>query len=160
MRRRLKNVVIISDHWSHMCWNRCLLLWSSILLCNTRFILLVDGNNIFDWNILPIGIVLILIKHWWNYFKNHLRKLNTSFFSMFQSKSLHGFFSRFSQELIYHTTAAILLLIASVYLLVKIQDYKHTSLYDNYIIVAVLGLINTLLYVVSAVLARRTYRGI
>lgn len=79
VRRRLTNFVIISDSWSHMCWNRCLSLWSSILLCNTRFILLVDGNNIFDWNILPIGIVLILIKHWWHHFKNHLRKLNTSF---------------------------------------------------------------------------------
>jgi len=76
------------------------------------------------------------------------------------SLSTGGIISKTIYELIYHTVAAILLLIASVYLLVKIQDYKHTSLYDNYIIVAVLGLINTLLYIGSAVLARRTYRGI
>lgn len=41
------------------------------------------------------------------------------------------------QELIYHSVAAILLLVASVYLLVKINDYKNSELYDKYIIVAV-----------------------
>lgn len=41
------------------------------------------------------------------------------------------------KELIYHSVAAILLLIATVYLLVKINDYKNTEVYDNYIIVGV-----------------------
>jgi len=76
------------------------------------------------------------------------------------SLSTGGIISKTIYELIYHSIAALLLLIASVYLLVKISDYKHTSLYDIYIVVAILGLINVLLYVCSAVLARRSYRGI
>lgn len=43
----------------------------------------------------------------------------------------------FKKELIYHSVAAILLLIATVYLLVKINDYKNTEVYDKYIIVGV-----------------------
>lgn len=66
----------------------------------------------------------------------------------------------YSQELIYHSIAFILLLCASVFLLVKINDYKRSSYYDTYIVVAVLGLVNAVLYLVSAILARRSYRGI
>lgn len=49
---------------------------------------------------------------------------------------IYYYFFRF-QELIYHSVAAVLLLIASIYLLVKISDYKGTNLYDVYIVVAV-----------------------
>jgi len=76
------------------------------------------------------------------------------------SLSTGGIISKTIYELIYHSVAAVLLLIASIYLLVKISDYKGTELYDVYIVVAVLGLINTVLYIVSAVLAKRSYRGI
>lgn len=70
------------------------------------------------------------------------------------------FWSSHKQELIYHSIAAILLLVASVLLLVRNQDYKRTTLYNHYLTAGILGLINVLLYIWSAVLARRTYRGI
>jgi len=76
------------------------------------------------------------------------------------SLSTGGIISKTIYELIYHSIAALLLLIASVLLLIKIGDYKNTKLYDIYIVVGVLGLINTILYICSAVLARRSYRGI
>lgn len=42
-----------------------------------------------------------------------------------------------NQELIYHTIAAILLLIASVFLLVKLQDYKRHDFYNAYTVAGV-----------------------
>lgn len=60
------------------------------------------------------------------------------------------------QELIYHTVAALLLLASSACLLIKLNKYKH----DAYMAAAILGLVNTVLYFISAFLAHRSYRGI
>ncbi|XP_055302342.1 uncharacterized protein LOC129568454 isoform X2 [Sitodiplosis mosellana] len=76
------------------------------------------------------------------------------------SLSTGGIISKTIYELIYHTVAAILLLIASVYFLVKLQDYKNYNFYNAYTAAGALGILNTLLYIWGAVIARKTYRGI
>ncbi|KAH8317067.1 hypothetical protein KR074_005286 [Drosophila pseudoananassae] len=60
------------------------------------------------------------------------------------------------QELIYHSVAAILLLASSIVLLLRLRDIKH----DGYMAAGVLGLVNAVLYFISAFLAHRSYRGI
>ncbi|KAH8274448.1 hypothetical protein KR026_007820 [Drosophila bipectinata] len=60
------------------------------------------------------------------------------------------------QELIYHSVAAILLLASSIVLLLRLRDVKH----DGYMAAGVLGLVNAVLYFISAFLAHRSYRGI
>lgn len=62
----------------------------------------------------------------------------------------------FLQELIYHSVAAILILVSSTILLLKLRDVKH----DAYMAAGVLGLVNAVLYFISAFLAHRSYRGI
>ncbi|XP_031629419.1 uncharacterized protein LOC116344800 isoform X3 [Contarinia nasturtii] len=76
------------------------------------------------------------------------------------SLSTGGIISKTIYELIYHTVAFVLYLIVSIWLLVKLQDYKRYDFYNKYTIVGALGILNTLLYLWSAVIARKTYRGI
>lgn len=73
------------------------------------------------------------------------------------TKIVSNLFS-FLQELIYHSVAAILLLACSINLLISVTDRyrKH----DAYMAAAIMGLINTVLYFISAFLAHRSYRGI
>jgi len=60
------------------------------------------------------------------------------------------------QELIYHSVAAILILASSTFLLIRLRDVKH----DSYMVAGILGLVNAVLYFISAFLAHRSYRGI
>lgn len=155
------------DHWSHLRWNHWLLLWTRIFLWACWFVLPINGNNIFDRNVLPVNIMPLLIEYGRHHLENNLRKFNHNFHEiLFIQEKLdlgaNGIdqFLFNLQELIYHSIAAILLLAASIWLFVRVEDYKRHSLYNQYLAVAVLGLINTILYLCSAVLARRTYRGI
>ncbi|EDW82848.1 uncharacterized protein [Drosophila tropicalis] len=72
------------------------------------------------------------------------------------SLSTGGIIAKTIYELIYHSIAAILLLASSTVLLLKLRDRKH----DGYMIAGILGLVNTVLYFISAFLAHRSYRGI
>lgn len=62
----------------------------------------------------------------------------------------------FEQELIYHTVAALLLLASSGFLLYELRNSKQ----DTYMAAGILGLVNSVLYFISAFLAHRSYRGI
>ncbi|ALC49197.1 CG1572 [Drosophila busckii] len=72
------------------------------------------------------------------------------------SLSTGGIIAKTIYELIYHSVAAILLLTSSALLLIRLRDYKH----DSYMVAGVLGLVNAVLYFISAFLAHRSYRGI
>ncbi|XP_034478115.1 uncharacterized protein LOC117784472 [Drosophila innubila] len=72
------------------------------------------------------------------------------------SLSTGGLIAKTIYELIYHTVAALLLLASSAFLLIKMQNRKH----DTYMAAAILGLVNSVLYFISAFLAHRSYRGI
>jgi len=75
------------------------------------------------------------------------------------SLSTGGIISKTIYELIYHSIGAILLIAASVTLLIHVNKYNHA--YEReFMAAAIIGLINGILYVVSAILARRSYRGI
>lgn len=128
-----------TDHWCRLRWNCGILLWSALLSFHPRSILFADGHRILDWNVLSTGVLSVLPQHRRHHFENHLCKgvLLESRSRFRLSRDFHFLIFYDFQELIYHTVAAILLLIASVYLLVKINDYKNTELYDKYIIVAV-----------------------
>lgn len=79
------------------------------------------------------------------------------------SWSTGGLISKTMFELIYHSVATILLLAASVNLLVKVTRYSNfwkSDVYDAYMAASILGLINTILYLLSAIFAQRQYRGI
>ncbi|XP_052562304.1 uncharacterized protein LOC120412825 isoform X2 [Culex pipiens pallens] len=76
------------------------------------------------------------------------------------SLSTGGIISKTAYELFYHTVAFVLYLIASIILLVHITDYSYGSNYKNsHIAAAVLGIVVSALYLFSAVLAQRSYRG-
>lgn len=73
------------------------------------------------------------------------------------SLSTGGLIAKTIYELIYHTVAALLLLASSALLLVKLNDYNRQ---DSLMAAGILGLVNTVLYFISAFLAHRSYRGI
>ncbi|KAH8408955.1 hypothetical protein KR009_004544 [Drosophila setifemur] len=72
------------------------------------------------------------------------------------SLSTGGIIAKTIYELIYHSVAAILLLASSTCLLIRLRDVKI----DSYMVAGVLGLVNAVLYFISAFLAHRSYRGI
>lgn len=72
------------------------------------------------------------------------------------SLSTGGIIAKTIYELIYHSVAAILILVSSSLLLLRLRDVKH----DAYMVAGVLGLVNAVLYFISAFLAHRSYRGI
>ncbi|KAH8397802.1 hypothetical protein KR222_001972 [Zaprionus bogoriensis] len=72
------------------------------------------------------------------------------------SLSTGGIIAKTIYELIYHTVAALLLLASSACLLIKLKDRKD----DTLMATGILGLVNTVLYFISAFLAHRSYRGI
>ncbi|KAG4067948.1 hypothetical protein HA402_010634 [Bradysia odoriphaga] len=76
------------------------------------------------------------------------------------SLSTGGIISKTIYELIYHSIGAILLIAASVTLLIHVNKNNNRYYYEKFLIAAIIGLINGILYVVSAILARRSYRGI
>ncbi|XP_053949599.1 uncharacterized protein LOC129239201 [Anastrepha obliqua] len=78
------------------------------------------------------------------------------------SLSTGGIISKTIYELIYHSIAAILLLAASVNLVIELNDrrFKYSKRYDAYMAAGIMGLVNTILYFISAFLAHRSYRGI
>ncbi|XP_055302343.1 uncharacterized protein LOC129568455 [Sitodiplosis mosellana] len=80
------------------------------------------------------------------------------------SWSTGGIISKTIYELIYHCVAAILIIIASVALIVVINDrsvsHIYRPIYKELLAAGVIGLINGLLYVLSTFYARRSYKGI
>ncbi|XP_050099406.1 uncharacterized protein LOC126579818 [Anopheles aquasalis] len=77
------------------------------------------------------------------------------------SLSTGGIISKTIYELIYHTIAFLLYLIASIILLVDVSNGRYwTTLKDAYMAASILGLIVSSLYLFSALLAQRSYRGI
>lgn len=68
----------------------------------------------------------------------------------------------FFQELIYHALAFLLLLISSIILIIEVTNYtnKYAAHYEAYLVASILGLINSGLYLLSALLANRHYRGL
>jgi len=75
------------------------------------------------------------------------------------SLSTGGIISKTIYELIYHSIGAILLIAGAVTLLVHVNKYNH-AYRDEFMAAAIIGFINGILYVGSAILARRSYRGI
>ena len=82
--------------------------------------------------------------------------------SCLTSLSTGGIISKTIYELIYHSVAAILLLAASLNLIIELSNhrYKGYKQYDAYWAAGIMGLVNTVLYFISAFLAHKSYRGI
>lgn len=92
------------------------------------------------------------------------------------SLSTGGIISRTIYELVYHSIAFLLYLIAGILLLVKATDYRREASHPHMIasvrfyfllrilklsfFFQILGLVLSALYLFSAVLAQRSYRGI
>lgn len=64
-------------------------------------------------------------------------------------------------EVIYHSVAFVLYLAASINFIVEVNRTKRTynNYYEAYLAAAILGLINTVLYLLSTALAYRSYKG-
>ncbi|KAE8738955.1 hypothetical protein FOCC_FOCC015555 [Frankliniella occidentalis] len=64
-------------------------------------------------------------------------------------------------EVIFHSVATILYLAASINFLVEVNQMKknYGYKYEPYLAAAILGLINTVLYLLSTFLAYRSYKG-
>ncbi|XP_005189849.1 uncharacterized protein LOC101898907 [Musca domestica] len=82
--------------------------------------------------------------------------------SCLTSLSTGGIISKTIYELIYHSVAAILLLCCSLQVVITLGDrrYRSNSQSDAYFAAGVMGLVNAVLYFISAFLAHRSYRGI
>jgi len=77
------------------------------------------------------------------------------------SWSTGGIISKTIYELIYHFIAALLLIIASVILIVAINDSNlYRQVYKPLLAAAIIGLVNGLLYILSTYYAQRSYKGI
>jgi hypothetical protein len=76
------------------------------------------------------------------------------------SWSTSGLISKTMFELIYHAIATILLLSASINSIVKLNKKAKDNAYDAYMAASIIGLINTILYLLSTIFAQRQYRGI
>jgi len=77
------------------------------------------------------------------------------------SLSTGGIISKTIYELIYHSVAAILLLASSLNLIIELSNSRSSGkIYDAYMAASIMGLVNTVLYFISAFLAHRSYRGI
>ncbi|XP_065155279.1 uncharacterized protein [Atheta coriaria] len=64
-------------------------------------------------------------------------------------------------EVVYHTAAAIMYIAASVTFLVEVNRWnKNYSEYEPYMAAGVIGLVISILYVLSAYFARKSYRGL
>jgi len=81
--------------------------------------------------------------------------------SCLTSLSTGGIISKTIYELIYHSIAGILLLISALNIVIALSNSNYRSKqYDTYMAAGILGLINSLLYFISAFMAHRSYRGI
>lgn len=65
-----------------------------------------------------------------------------------------------TQELIYHSVAFVLYIVASVWFLVRVTDKAYGNQYEEFMVAAVLGLVVSVLYLLSAIYAQRSYRGL
>jgi len=82
--------------------------------------------------------------------------------SCIASISTASIISKTIYEFIYHGFAFLLYLAASITLLVEVNHYKRSygSAYEGYFAAAIIGLIVTVLYLLSAVWGYRSYRGL
>lgn len=77
------------------------------------------------------------------------------------SLSTASIISKTIYELVYHGVAFILYLAAGLTLLIEVNHWsKRSSKYEPYLAASIIGLVLAALYLVSAFLASRTYRGI
>ncbi|XP_061390676.1 uncharacterized protein LOC133326010 [Musca vetustissima] len=81
--------------------------------------------------------------------------------SCLTSLSTGGIISKTIYELIYHSVAAILLLCCSLQVVITLSDTRRGyAQRDAYFAAGIMGLVNAVLYFISAFLAHRSYRGI
>lgn len=80
--------------------------------------------------------------------------------SCLSSLSTASIISKTIHELLYHSIAFGLLLAASLTLMVHVNNYKRYHNYELLLGASICGLVNTVLYLFSTIIALRTYRGI
>ncbi|XP_050512047.1 CKLF-like MARVEL transmembrane domain-containing protein 8 [Diabrotica virgifera virgifera] len=79
------------------------------------------------------------------------------------SISTASIISKTIYEVVYHGCAFILVLAASLTFVIEINHWKksyYTSDYEAYFAAAVIGLVNSVLYLLSTIFALRSYRGL
>uniref|UniRef100_A0A1B6C0V8 MARVEL domain-containing protein n=2 Tax=Clastoptera arizonana TaxID=38151 RepID=A0A1B6C0V8_9HEMI len=75
------------------------------------------------------------------------------------SLSTASIISKTLYEFIYHGVAFLLYLAGSAYLLWDARESRNQYYYENHYTVGVIGLVITALYLISTILAYRSYRG-
>lgn len=130
--------------------------WQPLLSWRAGLVPLPDGHHIHDRDILFIPCVPHIAEHGRAHRQDNLCKCLAWLLHWNPNRKLKVAKFLDLQELIYHSVAAILLLASSVCLLIKLRDGRN----DSYMAAPILGLVNTVLYFISAFLAHRSYRGI
>ncbi|XP_071447455.1 plasmolipin [Hetaerina americana] len=83
------------------------------------------------------------------------------FFSCLFSLSTATIIAKTLYELMYHSIAFILLLAASLTLLIQVNNHQYRGrYYEPYLAASIIGLVNSALYLLSAIFGYRSYRGI
>lgn len=62
-------------------------------------------------------------------------------------------------EVMYHVVAFALLLAAGIVLLIELKDHEGRQYYNACLAAAIIGLVNSALYLLSTIFAVRTYKG-
>ncbi|CAO1336928.1 unnamed protein product [Diamesa hyperborea] len=143
---------------------------TSTLILNTGYLKTIPG--LLKLAQLILGAVCIACVTWefWRYSPGNtdlfFLTMACSFFigtfcllvSCLFSLSTGGIISKTMYELIYHSVAFVLYLVASILYMIKINDNKRYYP-DRLMVAAVGGLVLTALYLISTVFAHRSYRG-
>lgn len=147
---------------------------TSALIINTGYLKTIPGLLKLVQLILGVVCVGIMGWYWRGYYRNTAPDL--FFFLMtctfmiatfcllvscLFSLSTGGIISKTIYELIYHSIACVLLLAASLTFLIDVTNNKYSyRIHETYMAAAIIGLINAVLYCISAIYAQRSYRGI
>ncbi|XP_066141341.1 CKLF-like MARVEL transmembrane domain-containing protein 8 [Euwallacea fornicatus] len=149
---------------------------TSAIIINTGYIKTWPG--ILKFAELILGIITVgLVSYYYQRYSNFTQTPETFFLLMavtflvgtfllllscLISISTSSIISKTIYEVVYHGFAFILLLAASLTFIIEVNHKKHSYSYDYepYFAAAIIGLVNSALYLLSTIFAQRSYRGL
>lgn len=149
---------------------------TSAIIINTGYLKTWPG--ILKFAELILGIVTVgLVGYYYQRFQNLTQTPETFFLLMavtfmvgtflllmscLISISTSSIISKTIYEVVYHGFAFLLLLAASLVFVIEVNHKKRTYYndYEPYFAAAVIGLVNSVLYLLSTIFAQRSYKGL
>lgn len=144
---------------------------STAIIVNTGY--LKSWSGLFKLLELALGVVCVAIEGYhinayWITAELFFLLITTTFMigtfilllSCLVSLSTSSIISKTVYELLYHAIAFGLYLAASITFIAAVSDRKYQREYEVLMAAAICGLVNSALYLISTIIALRTYRGL